>query len=26
LRGVEVDNLAQETTGNFFKLFDKASE
>ena len=26
LRGVEVENLAQETTGNFFKLFDKASE
>jgi len=26
LRGVEVDTLAQETTGNFFKLFDKASE
>jgi TatD DNase family protein len=26
LRGVEVDNLAQETTDNFFKLFDKASE
>ena len=26
LRGVEVDNLAQETTGNFFKLFDKSSE
>jgi TatD DNase family protein len=24
LRGVEVDNLAQETTDNFFKLFDKA--
>jgi TatD DNase family protein len=25
LRGVEVETLAQETTDNFFKLFDKAS-